>query len=260
MRCLHCDLYISATNAQICPRCGQPLPGSMGSTLGTLARPARKSKKRGKFLSAAVIILIIIAAGAVYGYFVFLAPGHQANGSTSIPGTNTILFSDPLTSDINNWSSDSSHCFFRDNAYHVKNNIVCYSSAGSIGDASISVQAKQVAGSPLLPYGLVFRRVGRGNWYEFDIDSNGSWDFVKVVNNNTSMVIDSTPNKAIKSGLNTINTLLVQTKGSHLVFFVNGTQVGQANDPTFSSGETGLAVLGAGTEVAFNNFKITAIS
>lgn len=259
MRCPYCDLYISATSAQICPRCGQLLSGSIGSTLGTSARPARKSRRKRKFLFAAIIILVV-AAGAIYGYYTLGIPGHLVSGSTTIPGTNTVLFSDPLTTNINNWSSDSSHCFFEANAYHIKNNSVCYSSAGSIGNASISVQAKQVAGSPLLPYGLVFRSGGKGNWYEFDIDSNGSWDFVKVVNDTTSEIVHSTPNKAIKSGLNTTNTLMVQIKGSHFVFFVNGAQVGQADDTTFSSGETGLAVLGASTEVAFNNFKITTIS
>lgn len=261
MNCPYCGLYMSDPSIKACLRCGGPLLGRTSSTLSGLAKPGQRRRRKWRNLLLAAVATFLIAACGIAGYFVFGFPGPQTRSSSAIPGSNSVLFSDPLTTDNNGWSSDGSHCFFQNLAYHVKNNIVCYSSVGSIGDATISVQVKQVAGSLLLPYGLVFRRVSQGNWYEFSIDSTGNWSFSKAVNNQQTLaIVTSTPNTAIKPGLNASNTLLVQAKGAHFVFFFNGTQVGQADDRTFASGGIGLLATGTATEVAFNNIKITKLS
>ncbi|HLW00651.1 MAG TPA: hypothetical protein VKT82_18485 [Ktedonobacterales bacterium] len=290
MRCPHCDLYISTTSAQICPRCGQPLsnhldriqdnePVSSASkdpkfqptfsspttprwTPGSWPTPAepapRRSRSKRNLISALVFILII-AACAGWTYLAFFSHGNQTAGNPPVPGAN-VLFADPLNSDTSGWSYDTNHCLFKDNAYHVKNSIVCFAPAGNIGDADISVQAKQVAGPLLAGYGISLRRESRGNRYDFDIDGNSQWAFFQVVNDTATALVDFTPNAAIKGGLNTINTLRVEAKGSHFVFFVNGTQVGEADDTTFASGEAGLGVSGTSTEVAYTNFEIDKVS
>jgi hypothetical protein len=257
VNCPYCGLYMSDSSIKACLRCGGPLLGRTSSTLSATAKPGYRRSRKWRNLLIAAVATFLIAACIVSGYYVFGLSGPQTRSLPAIPGPHSVLFSDPLTTNINGWSSDINHCFFQDLAYHVKNNIVCYSSVGSIGDATISVQVKQIAGSLLLPYGLVFRRVSQGNWYEFTIDSTGNWSFSKAANQQTLAIIDSTPSTAIKPGLNTTNTLLVQAKGAHFVFFVNGTQVGQTDDSTFASGEIGLTATGAATEVAFNNIKIT---
>lgn len=261
VNCPYCGLYMSDPSIKTCLRCGGPIAAKTSIPLSAFAKQRQRRSRKGRNLLIAAVATFLVSACVVSGYFVFHLPGPQTRSNPAIPGANSVLFSDPLTTDNNGWSSDGSHCFFQDLSYHVKNNIVCYSSVGSFSDALISVQVKQVAGSLLLPYGLVFRRVSQGNWYEFTIDSTGNWSFSKAVNNQQTLpIVSSTPNTAIKPGLNATNTLLVQAKGAHFVFFVNGTQVGQADDSTFASGEIGLLATGAETEVAFNNIKITKLS
>jgi hypothetical protein len=225
--------------------------------------PARKSGgARRVFLVTGIVVglLVVIIAVCVGSALLinFTQASLKANSAQApVPGTN-VLFSDPLTSNTNGWSDNTSHCFFQDNAYHIKSSFYCLAPAGNIGDAIITVKAEQVAGSLLYLYGIVFRRVSTGNWYEFDIDSNGKWAFFKIVNDTAYRLVDYTPNAAIKGGLNTINTLLVQAKGAHFVFSVNGTQVGKTDDSTFASGRAGLSAGGADTEAAYTDFEITA--
>jgi hypothetical protein len=292
MICPNCNLYISDPSTRTCPRCGQPqfnrpdsTPGSDPFAAGPTspygqpyqpgypppagsqwmqpalapapAKPARQSSRRRRNLISLIVFIVLVAACAGWGYLAFSSRGITTSNNALPPN---VLFSDSLASNANGWGDNNGHCFFQDNAYHIKNNYICYAPAGDISDANVTVQAKQVAGSLLYPYGIVFRRTSTGNWYEFDIDSNSKWTFVKTVNETTTTLIDYTPNTAIKGGLNTVNTLRVQIKGTHFVFFVNGTQVGQADDTTFASGLTGLSAGGDATEVAYTNFEITKAS
>ncbi len=292
MICPNCSLYISDPATQTCPRCGQPqfnqpdrAPGSDPFATGPAspygqpyqpgypppatsqwmqpalapapAKPARQSSRRRRNLISLIVFIVLVAACAGWGYLAFASHG-QPTTNTALPSN--VIFSDPLTSNANGWGDSNGHCFFQDNSYHIKNNYICYAPAGNITDANVTVQVEQVAGPLLYPYGIVFRRTSTGNWYEFDIDSNSKWTFVKTVNETTTTIVDYTPNAAIKGGLHTLNTLLVKIKGTHFEFFVNGTQVGQADDTTFASGKIGLSAGGAATEVAYTNFEIDKAS
>lgn len=231
--------------------------------------PPRKSRS-GLIIGMLLVVVVLLVSGLGIALYALNARNQQGQAGagatatsplttpspTATPG-GTILFQDPLTSNANGWLDSNGHCFFQDNAYHIKNSYYCLAPAGNIADANISVQAKQVAGSLRYPYGIVFRRASSGNWYEFDIDSNSKWVFFKVVNGTLSTLVNYTPNAAIKGGLNTAKSLMVQAKGSHFVFFVNGTNVGDADDSTFASGSSGLSAGGPDTEVAYNNFLIT---
>ncbi|HEY7350541.1 MAG TPA: hypothetical protein VH599_19690 [Ktedonobacterales bacterium] len=247
-----------------------PQPGFSQAVGPVPAMPSRKtSRARRIFLYGGLSVgLIAFGAALCLGGLIFLGLQQQANlkksvaTATPFPGTAagaTILFQDALTSNINSWPEES-HCSFHDNAYHIKNNFACFAPAGNFGDENITVQAKQVAGSLRYAYGIVFRRTNKSNWYEFDIDGNSEWVFIKVVNEKVSMLVHFTLNAAIKGGLNTTNTLRVQAKGAHFEFYINGTKVGKADDTTFSSGKSGLVANGDGTEVAYNNFQITGAS
>ncbi|MGZ6320671.1 MAG: LamG-like jellyroll fold domain-containing protein, partial [Ktedonobacterales bacterium] len=121
---------------------------------------------------------------------------------------------------------------------------------------SISVQVAQVKGDTTQDYGLVFRRASKGNYYVFGILSTGKWDFYKGVNNTASNVVDPTVNSAIKTGLNATNTLKVTMSGSHFTFFVNGVQVGTADDTSFTSGLSGVAG-GDNIEAVYTAYKVT---
>ena len=93
--------------------------------------------------------------------------------------------------------------------------------------------------------------------YDFDIDSNGKWVVYKCGSGTTCTKLqDYTPNAAIHSGLRASNTLMVRALGSHFDFFVNGTQVGQVDDTSYTSGMVGLSS-GDSIEAVFSNLVIS---
>lgn len=246
-----------------------PMPPSGGiAPTPSVPTPPRKSKS-GLIIGILLVLVVVLAGGLGVSLYALnrhdqpqgqasLSPNTAPTPSPTSTPNETILFQDPLTSNTNGWANDS-HCFFQNNSYHIKDNYVCYTPIDNVVDETISVQVKQVAGSVLYPYGIVFRRESPGNWYEFDIDSNGKWVFFKAVNRTPTRLVNYTANAAIKRGLNTTNTLMVQFKGSLFTFFINGTQVGTAQDTTLSFGGSGLEA-GLGVEAAFNNLLITTVS
>ena len=231
------------------------------------AMPPRKSRA-GWIIGTLVVIILLLVGGLGVSLYKLQGQSGQTNkqsaSSTTLPSptaapSETVLFNDPLTSNVNGWLNDS-NCFFENSSYHVKGNYLCFAPAGNIIDANISVDVQQVAGPTTWGYGIMLRHVSNGNFYEFAVISNSEWDFSKVVNGTRTHILQFTPTTALKGGLNTVNRLLVRAQGSHFEFFINGTQVGQADDTTFSTGITGVASSGADIEVAFNNFKITALN
>src|SRR5258708_8589297 len=167
-----------------------------------------------------------------------------------------VVFQDPLTSDTNGWSTGG-QCNFASDGYHIKNGYICYAPAGNEGDATFSVDVKQLSGSTAnTDSGITLRRTSQGNYYQFGIDGNSEWDFGKVVGGTFKSLVDPTSNAVIHGGLNTTNTVQVVAKGGHFDFFVNGAKVGQADDTTFASGKSGLFVSDQ-AEAVFTNLKIT---
>jgi hypothetical protein len=230
-------------------------------------RPMSKKRRVSKVLLgiAGVLGLCLISLGVRVALYLGATALTQTAPKTSAAATitpfpstlpgETVIFQDALASDTNQWVVDPAHCFYQDGAYHLKDAYICYADTGSIDDANIKVDARQVAGPTVYFYGIVLRRTSQGNYYEFTIDSNSKWSFGKVVNEKyTDLVTQSS--LTIKGGLNTTNTLLVRARGSHFAFYVNGAQVGEMDDTTFSSGRVGL-VAGTHIEVAYNNFQIT---
>jgi hypothetical protein len=231
--------------------------------------PARKtSVARRVFLYGGmsvglIVVLLVLCIGGLA--FIGSRASHNTGSATvtPFPGTSpgaTILFQDALTSDTGSGWANDSDCFFQNASYHVKGGYFCPAPAGNIGDANITVQAKQLVGPLDIGYGIGFRRSSTNSYYEFEIASNSRWQFAKFVNGTFSTIVQPTLNAAIKGGLNTVNTLSVHAQGSHFEFYVNGTKLGEATDSTFSTGLAGLRAGNAGIEVAYNNYQITAAS
>lgn len=253
------------------PSYGQGMPG--GYPPPPPGYPVPQPPKRGRNLAliigipvAIVLVLCIggIAALAYVGSHVTTrATATLPATSTDTPATSTpgqgVLFQDALTASSHDdkWPNDG-NCSFASDGYHVKGAYLCYapSPAADVSDGTISVQVAQVSGDATQDYGLVFRRVSRGNFYVFGILSTGKWDFYKGVNNSASNVIDPTANSAIKTGTNVKNTLKVTMIGSHFTFFVNDVQVGTANDSSFTSGKSGVAG-SDNMECVYTDYKVT---
>lgn len=170
----------------------------------------------------------------------------------------TALFQDPLTSNANGWASDQ-YCSFHSDGYHIKGGAACFAPVNMPADANVSVQAKQISGAQTRGYGLLVRGSVANNalfGYDFLIVGQGAWAFLKESGSSTHALMAFTTSSAIKQGLNATNTLEVRMAGSHFDLFINGQQVGQADDSSYVSGFTGLWG-NAGIEVVYSNFEVT---
>ena len=186
----------------------------------------------------------------------FLA-GCGSSSQTVINGTPqpSYIFQDSLSSNSNSWSSDT-NCFFGSGGYHIKGGVICFAPTDDVADAVGTVTVKQLSGINTISYGLVFRHPSKGNFYAFEIDSNGKWQFYKTVGGKLTTLAPYQKNAAIHVGLNVANTLQVRSVGQNYTFFVNGKKVGQFADTTFTTaGSWGLD--GAdGLEVVYSNFSL----
>lgn len=251
------------------PYYGQGMPGGypMQQPGYPAPQPPQRRRNLGLIIGIPVAIVLVLCIGGIAA--LAYIGSHAPTISTSTPpSTNTgtaatstpavqVLFQDALTSSSHddNWPNDS-NCSFASDGYHIKGAYLCYAPTNDVSDGTITVQSKQTTGDTTQGYGLVLRRVSKGNYYIFAIDSNGAWGFYKFVGNSATPVKDFAKNSAIQSGLNTLNTLKVTMSGSSFTFYVNGTQVGTATDSTFTSGKSGVS--GADTsEVVYTAYEIT---
>ncbi len=242
---------------------GQPWTGQVQPQ-----QPQPKKSRAGCVIGCLVALVLVIGlvAGSAFlfkdrlGQITF--GGATLGGGSTVAGGGSIIFQDSLdgttdTSTKDQWTSDSS-CSFGAGGYHISAGFICYAPTDTVSDAITTVSVQQISGPLTYAYGLVFRRPSAGNYYEFEVDSNGKWIFDKTVNGKTTTIDNFTANAAIKKGLNQVNTLTVKAQGSHFIFSVNGTQVGTADDTTFTSGKTGLAG-NDGIEVVFTQFVIAHV-
>ena len=218
------------------------------------------TNKKFLLLSLLGICMIVLPAATCCGI------GGSLGGSsapTSVPAAtatpNLVIYQDALDGSTQaNWTSDS-NCFFGSGGYHIKGSFICYAPTDQMSDGVVTVSAQQLSGAVTDGFGLVIRRPSAGNYYEFLIDSNGKWFFSKVVGGKSTTIVDFTANSAITTGLNQVNTISVQAQGGHFVFSANGTQVGTADDTTFTTGDTGLSG-NDGIEVVYTNLTISKLS
>jgi hypothetical protein len=239
---------------------------------GSAVTPSQKRNNVGIIVS--VVLSILVVAGLLSAGLIALSqsqggntsinnPGGSSvivNGATPTAANNSLIFSDPLTSNANGWANDQ-HCFFRSDGYHIVGDGEswdCLAPTDVPADFSAQVQVKQIAGPTNDGYGIAFRHASAGNAYFFLIDGNGHWTIEKCAHQNCSNLSAwSSSGGAIHTGLNKENTLEVDVTSSHFVFLANGKQIGQISDTTFSSGGIGLS--GAGmqnSEVVYTDLII----
>jgi hypothetical protein len=189
----------------------------------------------------------------------FAPPQPATPAATATPQGFTVL-RDPLTATTHShgWFTGQ-FCFFRSDGYHI-NDGTCGAPTRVPNDATASVQARQISGPMLVGYGLIVRAHQVGNevtGYYFAIASAGAWTFIRLDAGSSTPLIPFTDSSAIHMGLNEMNTLMVQAQGSHFTLFVNGVQVGEADDATYASGDVALSVP-APIEVVYTNFLLTS--
>lgn len=129
----------------------------------------------------------------------------------------------------------------------------------------INVEARQVSGPNNNAYGVICRYQSEENFYVFLISGDGYYTIGKYqsgVENVTYLTENGQfqPSDAIHIGVAT-NEMRVSCIGNQLSLEVNGTPLVSVTDPTFVTGDIGLAAgtLTAGTAVVeFDNVKVIA--
>jgi hypothetical protein len=165
-----------------------------------------------------------------------------------------VLYQNSLRAATSGWRDDPLHrdCFFQSDGYHIVTATNCYYSDADYTDVTIAATARLTSGDTSGAYGLAFRRPSKDNYYAFYITGTGSWFLAKQ----ETILRPSTPNAAIKSGLGAVNRMEVRLHGSHFDLFVNGTQVGSADDGSYSEGKVGL-VGDQNMSAVYTDFSIT---
>lgn len=179
----------------------------------------------------------------------------------------TPIFADPLSSNINGWSDDGTHCTFISGSYHVlvqETNFLqlCETSAFTIDNDAISVDVSLLSGDNA---GMIFR-VNGTQFYDFEITNTGDFFFRRHdagTEANYQYLIPNTKSSAIAPG-NATNNLTVIAHGSDFKLYINGTFVGESQDGTYSSGQIGFVAgtlpTSSSAEASFANLKVYKIS
>jgi hypothetical protein len=184
------------------------------------------------------------------------APTSTATAAATATPVEAVNYQDALTSNDHRWPV-TSHCRYIDGGYEISGSFICYAPPSALGDATISVLARQVAGPTDQFYGILLRGVSDSHFYFFGVNARLQWTFTLVANGNGNPVVAPTTDSHIVAGLNANNMLTVRARGSHFIFYINGVQVGQANDTALSSGRMALTNPTGGVTAVYNDFKVT---
>jgi hypothetical protein len=109
--------------------------------------------------------------------------------------------------------------------------------------------------------GLAFWATDYQNYYELMVGPSGTFGVDRILPGRRISIMAFATSSAVKSGVNQVNQLRVQTKGNTATFYINGTQVGSiTGQPPQGGGEVGVtAQSGPNTRdvYEFANFKVT---
>jgi hypothetical protein len=142
-------------------------------------------------------------------------------------------------------------------------NTVQYSALANelFDDFVLTVDVRQLQGSLDSSYGVLFRMVSPEQFYRFAMTSEGTYVVERRDNGRWDRFGEEwAAAPPINQGLNVSNQIKITAVGPTLTFFVNGVQLQQVTDSSFSLG--GIA-LDAGTfghtglQVAFDNVQVS---
>jgi hypothetical protein len=167
-------------------------------------------------------------------------------GEGAFAGGDVLLrdtFDDPFSSSLGEADDLSSRYAFEDGAYVIEvrdpETLVWSLFNGTYGDVSISVDSDTDRLGPIAAAGLIFHYQDEDNFYLFSVSNDGYYALELLENDEWVVLIEWTESDAITSGQNQIR---LDLQGDRIGLYANGTLLEETRDPTFTSGEVGLAV------------------
>lgn len=134
----------------------------------------------------------------------------------------------------------------------------------TFGDGEYEIEITPVEGAQDNGYGMLFR-VDEENesFYVFKVSSDG-YAFIGrcadgCLEEQGLVNQDWFASPAVKQGFGVTNRLRAVVKGSDMIFYINGEEIGRASDDTLSKGDIGLMAetfTPGGLRVIFDNFKV----
>ncbi len=135
---------------------------------------------------------------------------------------------------------------------------VTCNACGNLGDIYYEATARYGSGPKDYGYGLVLRGDrGMKQKYLFEIDANGAFIIMKMVNGEYVTLKDWAPFSAIQK--NGTNRLGVLARGNSFEFFINGKSAYRINDVSLTRGYVGLAVGTTDLSVAFSQLRVWSV-
>lgn len=136
---------------------------------------------------------------------------------------------------------------------------LAWAAAGrDLADFHLTVEATQVAGPDDNEYGVLVRLEDGSNFYRFSISGDGYYAISKFEDGLPEDLINWTPSEIIRQG-QASNTIEVIAVGEQFTFRVNGQELAQIEDNTFSRGDIGLyagTFYEGGVEVHFDSLLV----
>lgn len=215
----------------------------------------------------AIVLVLILGVGALRSAANAGKQGTpvaRATATTAATATpaDKITFTDSMSTSSARWPR-SARSYFNAGGYEINGAWLVFAPTGTTNDVlkngSVSVRLRQVSGVSDQFYGIVVRALNNQTYYVFGVTQSQQWAFILVTNGNHKFVVAPTTDTHLKPGLNANNTLKVRMQGGHFDFFVNGVQVGQANDGTIAAGKAGIVNIVSGLAVIYNDFTVAVL-
>jgi len=189
----------------------------------------------------------------------------------TIPTTPEVLFSDDFSDESSGWvTSDDAdgRVAYVNECFYIKD--YTYPEAANYGncqryftDFVLEVETWLVGGTDNNWHSVICRLQDIDNYYDFGISADGYYDILKFDNENRISLVPPTYTSYINQGVDAVNIIYIECIGNTLSLSVNGHELANVTDNTFSGGDIALAATaidGTFTEVAFDNIVVSDVN
>jgi hypothetical protein len=182
-----------------------------------------------------------------------------------LPGT--VLLKDDFSGEDVGWQlteGEQGIVYYEEDSFRIlinKPHTQIWSNPGySFTDVQVEADTLKIAGGDNNLFGLICRYRANEQFYAFMVSSDGYYGILKYQQGELKLLDEEAmlPTDLINPGASA-NHLRFDCAADSLVAYINGIQVAQVQDSSFTSGDVGLiagAVEAEGVEIAFDDFSV----